>query len=321
MRLRPEPPPGTLARGPTKGTRMPKASNGSVEIEWDERGDPGAPAVLLIMGLGGQMTRWTDEFMGALVAHGLRPIRFDNRDVGLSTKFEGHGLPSLTAIGAAMMMGRTPATPYTLEEMAGDAVAVLDAAGVARAHVVGVSMGGMIAQLVAAGHPERVLTLTSIMSTTGNPALPRPTAEANAVLTSRPQGTDMATLVAHGVKAAQVIGSPGYPTDEAVLAERIRSDAERMHYPAGFQRQLAAIMANGDRRPRLTGIKAPTLVIHGTDDPLVPVEGGRDTAASIPGARLVEIEGMGHDLPSALIGRITDLIAEHARQATTAKAA
>jgi pimeloyl-ACP methyl ester carboxylesterase len=300
---------------------MARARNGQVEIEWDERGDPSAPAVLLIMGLGGQMTRWSEEFMAALVAHGLRPIRFDNRDVGLSTKFDGHGVPNLTAIGAAMMMGRTPTTPYTLEDIAADAVAVLEAAGVSRAHVVGVSMGGMIAQLVAAGHPERVLTLTSIMSTTGNPSLPRATTEANAVLLSRPQGSDMAALVAHGVKAAKVIGSPGYPTDDAVLAERIRADVERMHYPAGFQRQLAAIMANGDRRARLARIAVPTLVIHGADDPLVPVEAGRDTAASIPGARLVEIEGMGHDLPAALIGRITDLIAEHARQAAEAKAA
>jgi pimeloyl-ACP methyl ester carboxylesterase len=297
---------------------MAKADNHGVEIEWDERGDQNAPAVLLIMGLGGQMTRWTEEFMAALVAHGLRVLRFDNRDVGLSTKFEGHGSPDLTAIGAAMMMGRTPNTPYTLEDMAADAVAVLDAAGVGKAHVVGASMGGMIAQLVAAGHPERVLTLTSIMSSTGNPSLPRATAEANAVLMSRPQGSDMAALVAHGVKAAKVIGSPGFPTDDAVLAERIRADAERMHYPAGFARQLAAIWANGDRRPRLARITAPTLVIHGVDDPLVPAEGGRDTAASIPGAELVEIPGMGHDLPAALIPQITGLIAEHARRAKIA---
>ena len=295
---------------------MAKAIGNGVELEWDERGDRSHPAVLLIMGLGGQMTRWSEAFMAALVAHGLRAIRFDNRDVGLSTKFDSHGTPNLTAIGAQLMVGLKPETAYTLEHMAADAVAVLDAAGVARAHVVGASMGGMIAQLVAVEHPERVLTLTSIMSTTGNPALPRATAEANAVLMTRPAGSDMESLIAHGVKAAKVIGSPGYPTDDAVLAERIRSDAERMHHPAGFARQMAAIMGNGDRRPRLAGVTAPTLVIHGTDDPLVPVEGGRDTAASIPGARLEEIPGMGHDLPTALIPRITDLIAEHARRAT-----
>jgi pimeloyl-ACP methyl ester carboxylesterase len=153
------------------------------------------------------------------------------------------------------------------------------------------------------------------MSTTGNPALPRATAEANAVLMTRPQGGDVDSLVAHGVKSAKVIGSPGYPADDAVLAARIRADIERSHYPVGFARQMAAIWAGGDRRPRLKSITAPTLVIHGTDDPLVPVEGGRDTAASIPGARLEEIAGMGHDLPPALIRRIVGLIAEHAKGA------
>ncbi len=295
---------------------MPKANNDGVEIEWDERGDAADPAVLLIMGLGGQMTRWSEEFMAALVAHGFRTIRFDNRDVGLSTKFDAAGLPDLMKVGAAVMIGGKPDIAYTLEHMAADAVAVLDAAGVDRAHVVGASMGGMIAQLVATEHPERVLTLTSIMSSTGNPALPRATAEANAVLMTRPAGADMDSLIAHGVKSARVIGSPGYPTDEAILAGRIRSDAERSHYPPGFARQMAAIMGNGDRRPRLAKITAPTLVIHGADDPLVPVAAGRDTAASIPGARLEEIPGMGHDLPVALIGPITDLIAAHARQAT-----
>jgi pimeloyl-ACP methyl ester carboxylesterase len=295
---------------------MARASANGVEIEWDARGPDNAPAVLLIMGLGGQMTRWSDAFMDALVDHGLRAIRFDNRDVGLSTKFDGAGLPDLPAIGAAMLAGMTPAVAYTLEHMAADAVAVLDAAGVDRAHVVGASMGGMIAQLVATEHPERVLTLTSIMSSTGNPALPRATDAANAVLMTRPEGSDMDSLVAHGVKSAKVIGSPGYPTDEAVLAERVRADAERMHYPPGFARQFAAIMANGDRRSRLAGVRAPTLVIHGVDDPLVPVEGGRDTAASIPGATLMEVPGMGHDLPAALIGRITDAIAEHAKRAS-----
>ncbi|WP_375391015.1 alpha/beta fold hydrolase [uncultured Sphingomonas sp.] len=293
---------------------MPKATANGVEIEWDDRGDAADPAVLLIMGLGGQMTRWSEEFMAALVRHGFRAIRFDNRDVGLSTKFDSAGLPDLTAIGAQLLAGVKPDTAYTLEHMAADAVAVLDAAGVRRAHVVGASMGGMIAQLVATEHADRVLTLTSIMSSTGNPALPRATKEANDVLMSRPQGTDTESLVAHGLKSAKVIGSPGYPADDEVLADRIRADLQRMHYPPGFARQLAAIWANGDRRARLAGVTAPTLVIHGADDPLVPVEGGRDTARSIPGARLIEIPGMGHDLPAALIGRITDAIAEHARE-------
>ena len=291
---------------------MARAQANGIEIEWDERGPANGPAVLLIMGLGAQMTRWTEAFMAPLAERGFRVIRFDNRDVGLSTKLHDGGIPDLAKIGMAMATGGKPDVPYSLDDMAADAVALLDAVGIERAHIVGASMGGMIAQLVAANHPARVLSLTSIMSSTGNPALPRATAEANAVLMSRPAGGDLDSLVAHGVRAAKTIGSPGYPADETVLAERARADLERQNYPQGFARQLAAIWANGDRRPRLKGIAAPTLVIHGAADPLVPVEAGRDTAASIPGARMVEIEGMGHDLPEALIGQVTDLIADHA---------
>ena len=294
---------------------MAKAKANGIEIEWDAIGDEGAPAVLLIMGLGGQMTRWSDQFRGALAAEGFRVVRFDNRDVGLSSKIEGGPAPDLARIGMAMAMGQAPDVPYHLDDMAADAVGLLDALGIDRAHVVGASMGGMIAQLVAALHPERVLSLTSIMSSTGNPSLPRATAEANAVLMSRPGGTDLDSLVAHGVKSSKVIGSPGYPADEADIAARIRADLERQNYPAGFARQLAAIWANGDRRARLATIAAPTLVVHGADDPLVPVEAGRDTAAAIPGARLEEIAGMGHDLPQALVPTLVGLIAAHARAA------
>lgn len=291
---------------------MAQAQANGIGLEWDERGDPAGPAMLLIMGLGAQMTRWSEAFMAPLAARGFRVIRFDNRDVGLSAKLHDGGVPDLAKIGMAMATGGKPDVPYHLDDMAADAVALLDSIGIDRAHIVGASMGGMIAQLVAANHPERVLTLTSIMSSTGNPALPRSTAAANAVLMSRPAGTDIDSLVAHGVRSAKVVGSPGYPTDETVLAERARADLERMMYPQGFARQLAAIWANGDRRPKLKAITAPTLVIHGAADPLVPVEAGRDTAASIPGARLVEIAGMGHDLPEALIAQVTGLIADHA---------
>lgn len=294
---------------------MAQAQANGIEIEWDERGPADGPAILLIMGLGAQMTRWSEAFMAPLAARGFRVIRFDNRDVGLSSKLHDGGVPDLAKVGMVLATGSKPEVPYTLDDMAADAVALLDVIGVERAHIVGASMGGMIAQLVAANHPERVVTLTSIMSSTGNPALPRATAEANAVLMSRPAGTDIDSLVAHGVRSAKVVGSPGYPTDEAVLAERARADLERMMYPQGFARQLAAIWANGDRRPKLKGITARTLVIHGAADPLVPVEGGRDTAASIPGAKLVEIEGMGHDLPESLIPQVTGLIADHAEAA------
>ena len=294
---------------------MTTARANGIEIEWDERGPADGPAILLIMGLGAQMTRWSEAFMAPLAARGFRVIRFDNRDVGLSGKVHDGGIPDLAKVGMALATGQKPDVPYTLDDMAADAVALLDAIGIGKAHIVGASMGGMIAQLVAANHPDRVLTLTSIMSSTGNPALPRATAEANAVLMSRPQGTDLESLVAHGVKSAKVVGSPGYPTDDAVLAERARADLIRQTYPQGFARQLAAIWANGDRRPKLGGITAPTLVIHGAADPLVPVEGGRDTASSIPGARLVEIDGMGHDLPEPLIPQVTGVIADFAEAA------
>ncbi|MDB5696360.1 MAG: alpha/beta hydrolase, partial [Sphingomonas bacterium] len=197
---------------------MAKAQANGIEIEWEAVGDEAAPAVLLIMGLGGQLTRWSDDFMAALATQGFRAIRFDNRDVGLSTKFDAAGVPDLAKIGLQLMSGGKPEAPYSLDDMAADAVGLLDALGIDQAHVVGASMGGMIAQLVAATYPDRVLSLTSIMSTTGNPALPRATAEANAVLMTRPQGSDVDSLVAHGLTSAKVIGSPGFPADDVALA-------------------------------------------------------------------------------------------------------
>jgi pimeloyl-ACP methyl ester carboxylesterase len=198
--------------------------------------------------------------------------------------------------------------------MAGDAVAVLDAVGVERAHIVGASMGGMIAQLVAVEHPGRVLSLTSIMSTTGNSMLPPARPEAMAALTApiSPQAS-LAEVLERGKMVSKAIGSPGYPSDDARLSERIERDFKRSFHPTGPARQMAAIVADGDRRERLAGVKAPTLVIHGADDPLVPVEGGRDTAEAIPGARIKEIPGMGHDLPLELVDEIAGAIAEHAK--------
>lgn len=291
---------------------MPKAQANGIEIEWEAAGDADAPAILLVMGLGAQLTLWPDELVDGLARHGFRVIRYDNRDIGLSTKLDAAGVPDLAKLGLQLMTGGTPDAPYILSDMAADAVGLLDALGIGRAHVVGASMGGMIAQLVAATYPDRVLSLTSIMSSTGNPALPRATAEATAVLMTRPQGADIDALVAHGIRAAQVIGSPGYPADPALLEARVRANLARSFYPPGFARQMAAIMADGDRRERLRAITAPTLVIHGADDPLVPVAGGRDTAASIPGARLEVVPGMGHDLPTALVGRMVALIAGQA---------
>ncbi|MEO5495095.1 MAG: alpha/beta hydrolase [Sphingomonas sp.] len=293
-----------------------KAQANGIEIEYEDYGAKDAPPVLLIMGLGAQLTLWPMPMVEELVARGYRAIRYDNRDVGLSTKFHDAEAPAMTAIVAALMTGAKPDVPYLLADMSADAVGLLDALGIEKAHIMGASMGGMIAQMVAATYPDRVLSLTSIMSTTGNPMLPPASPEAMAVLTTRPTGTDEDAIVAHGVRAEKVIGSPGYPADEAELTERVRAGFRRMHYPPGFARQMAAIVGSGDRRGALSTITAPTMVIHGADDPLVPLAGGRDTAATIPGAKIVEIPGMGHNLPEPLIGPVLDAFEQVARPVT-----
>jgi len=256
---------------------MPRARNGAVEIEYETFGDPAHEAVLLINGLGSQMTRWPEPFCALLVAKGLYPIRFDNRDTGLSTWCEGQD--------------------YTVDDMAADGAAVLDAAGKAKAHIVGVSMGGMIAQLFAANYPARTLSLISIMSNTGNPNLPPPNV---ALLNTRPLDPAHPNFIADTVARAEAIGSPAYPWPPGALAARAKAEAERAFNPPGVQRQMAAVRASGDRREKLAMITAPAMVLHGEADPLVPVIGGRDTAANIPGAELRTIPGMGHDLPPAL---------------------
>ncbi|QDZ07071.1 alpha/beta fold hydrolase [Sphingomonas panacisoli] len=295
-----------------------KAQANGIELEYEDYGAKDAPPVLLIMGLGAQLTLWPMPMVDELVARGYRVIRYDNRDIGLSTKLDDEPAPAITAIVTALMMGSKPDVPYLLSDMADDAVGLLDALDIDKAHIMGASMGGMIAQMVAALYPTRVLSLTSIMSTTGNPSLPAATAEAMAVLTTRPDGSDEAAIVAHGIKIEKVIGSPGYPADETALTERVLRDFRRMYYPTGFARQMAAIVASGDRREALKGITAPTMVIHGADDPLVPLAGGRDTAATIPGAKIVEIAGMGHNLPEVLIGQVLDAFEEVAKAPATA---
>lgn len=289
-----------------------------ISITFEDKGAKDAPAILLVMGLGGQLTLWPDEFVDALVAHGFRVIRYDNRDVGLSTRFDAAGVPNLKwmFVKAALKLPVRPA--YRLADMAADGMALLDHLGIDRAHVVGVSMGGMIAQHIAARYPARVLSLTSVMSTTGNPRLPRAQKEAMQVLANRPMSGDPEDMIAYSVRAARVIGSPGYPAEEERLQRRVRGDFERGWYPQGVARQMAAIVADGDRRAMLNTVAAPTLVIHGEDDPLVPLAGGRDTAANIPGARLLTIPGMGHDLPLALVDTLADAIVGHARDGTVA---
>lgn len=293
---------------------MPQIAANGISLEYEAYGDPANPALLLIMGLGAQLTLWPIELVEALVARGYHVIRYDNRDIGLSTKFTDHGVPNIRKVALMRLLGLRPKLPYRLTDMAADAVGLLDALGIDRAHMVGASMGGMIAQLVAATYPDRTLSLTSIMSTSGNRRLPPPRPEAfKALTTPPPPNATLEQMIPHVMRIARAIGSPAYPAPEDRLIERITRDFHRSFHPTGSARQLAAIVDDGCRRKRLKTITAPTLVIHGSDDPLVRIEGGRDTAAHIPGARLHEIPGMGHDLPLELVDEVADAIAGVAR--------
>jgi proline iminopeptidase len=292
---------------------MPSLNANGIRIAFDTAGDPKAAPLLLIAGLGLQLTSWPDEFVEGLVDLGFYVIRFDNRDAGLSTKFEQAGTPSLGFAWLKSVLRLPIHPPYRLEDMADDAVGVLSALGIARAHVVGVSMGGMVAQLMAAKFPSRVLSLTSMMSSSGRRGLPGPTRAVRQAMLRRPNGpADIEGAIDHGVKLLQTIASPAYPTPEKQLRRRVARALRRNFCPGGSIRQVLAVMASGDRTPQLRTIVAPTLVIHGAADPMVPLACGVDTAQAIPGARLEVIEGMGHDLPSQLLERLTSLIDAHA---------
>jgi pimeloyl-ACP methyl ester carboxylesterase len=294
--------------------------NTGIEIFYEDTaplgGDPNAEVILLVMGLGAQMTLWPDELVAALVGDGFRVIRYDNRDIGLSQKFEGARAPSLPVQVLRKKIGFPAKVPYTLKDMADDGIGLLDALGIARAHVVGASMGGMIAQLMAVHHAERLASLTSIMSTTGNGKLPQAEKHAMEALIAPLKGMDEDSLIAHGLNIARNIGSPEsdeFPFDEQAQRARVLANMRRSVYPAGLPRQLAAIIDDGCRRARLARVTTPTLVLHGEADPLVKREAGEDTAQHISGARLVTIPGWGHDLPLPLIPRIASEIAGHAR--------
>jgi pimeloyl-ACP methyl ester carboxylesterase len=281
-----------------------------IELAYEAFGDPTDRTVLLIMGLGVQMLGWDAEFCELLAGRGFCVVRFDNRDVGRSTKIEGGRRPDLMAA----VTGDLKSASYTLDEMADDSAGLLDHLGVEAAHVVGASQGGMIAQTLASRHPGRVLSLVSIMSSTGNRAVGQPHPEAfAALLTSPPPDRDgYAEFV---VRVFRTIGSPGFEADEAKLRERAQASFDRGYYPEGTARQLVAILASGDRTEALRRLDVPTLVIHGTDDALIDVSGGKATAEAIPGAELELIEGMGHDLPGELWPRFVDLIAANAERA------
>jgi proline iminopeptidase len=290
---------------------MPSLNANGIRIAFDTAGDPKAVPLLLISGLGLQLTAWPDEFVEGLVELGFYVIRYDNRDVGLSTKFEQAGTPNLALAWLKSLVRWPIRPPYTLEDMADDAVGVLSALGVARAHVVGVAMGGMIGQVMAAKCPLRVLSLTSIMSSSGRRGLPGPAPEVKRAMLPRPAG-DADAMIEHGVRLLQAIGSPTYPTPEKQLRRRVARALRRNCCPGGVVRQALAVAASGDRTPQLRTIVAPTLVIHGAADPLVPLACGEDTAQAIPNARLETIAGMGHDLPTQLLERLLALIDAHA---------
>jgi pimeloyl-ACP methyl ester carboxylesterase len=287
--------------------------NTNIEIFYEDHGEPAAEVILLVMGLGAQLTLWPDEFVDALVGEGYRVIRYDNRDIGLSQKMEGERAPSLPTQVLRKKFGWPARVPYTLTDMAHDGIGLLDALNITSAHVVGASMGGMIAQLMAVHHGTRLLSLTSIMSTTGNGRLPQAEKQAMDALIAPLKAMDEETLVAHGLNVARNIGSPGFPFDPEVQRERVLKNVRRSVYPLGLPRQLAAIIDDGCRRSRLADVRVPTLVLHGEDDPLVKLAAGEDTAASIPGARLVTIPGWGHDIPLPLVSRVADEIVAHAR--------
>lgn len=288
-------------------------SNG-LELEYDSFGDRGDRPLLLVMGLGAQMIAWEEDLCRTLADHGHWVVRFDNRDVGLSTKLDAAGVPNVFELMRKVAAGERPQVPYTLDDMADDSVGLLDALGLESAHVCGASMGGMIAQTVAIRHPGRMRSLTSIMSTTGDRSLPPAKPEAMAVLLSPPPATREQAIEQH-LKAARAIGSPGFPFDAARARARAARIYDRSAYPAGVARQLAAVLAHGSRKSALGALRMPALVIHGDADPLVPVEGGRDTAASIPGAELLEVAGMGHDLPPQVWPRLVAAISAHTERA------
>jgi pimeloyl-ACP methyl ester carboxylesterase len=288
------------------------ANSITLEVEDSHPGSGNArPAVLLIMGLGMQLIAWPPAFVDGLVEAGFRVVRFDNRDIGLSQKFDQLGKPNLLWEAFKYRMGWRIKAPYTLEDMARDALGVLDALGIDRAHGVGVSMGGMIAQRLALMAPQRLLSLASVMSTSGARGLPDADAKVTRALLSRPRGSSFAAQVDHAVRLFKIIGSPGFPTDEAELRERVTLAMTRSNHPPGFMRQIVASVADSGRADLLSRLTVPTLVVHGRADPLVPFACGEDTARRIPGARLVGIDGMGHDLAPGVASRLLDLLLTH----------
>ena len=275
---------------------MPNVKANGIQIEYDTIGNPSSPPLLLIMGLGGQLIHWDEGFCRQLADKGLFVIRYDNRDTGLSTRFEAAGLPNMSELLNAHLQGQPVAAPYTLDDMAADAAELLEALNIRKAHICGSSMGGMIAQTLAIRHPQRLLSLISIYSTTGDPDLPQPQPEAMEALLT-PQPVERRAYINFNVKTMQAIAGSGFEFDEQFIRNISARTYDRGFYPQGVGRQMMAVMAQENRKSALASVTVPTLVVHGTADPLVPAAHGKDTADAIPGAQLLLVEGLGHDLP------------------------
>jgi pimeloyl-ACP methyl ester carboxylesterase len=283
---------------------MPSVEANGIEIEYEITGPAAGPPLVIIQGYTSQMTSWPDEYHEALAAAGLRVIRFDNRDIGLGHKHHGV-IPDMRAIAEAMKVGKAPPVPYTLNDMADDVAALLDALSISSAHISGASMGGMIAQLVAIRHPEKTRSLISLMSTTSDPSLPRSDPAAQEALMAKPPAEDKDSVADHATKTRRVIGSPGYPEDQAKVRARFAMNYDRSYYPEGGIRQWAAIMATPPRTEQLKKLNVRALVLHGDADILIKPEAGRHTAACIKGAELKIVKGWGHNMPIAAVPDIT----------------
>lgn len=288
---------------------MARVKANGIEIEYEAAGAIGGPTLLLVMGLGAQMTIWPEAFFHGLAKRGFYVIRYDNRDTGLSSGFDSWGKADIPAAIGKLIGGQKVEAPYLLKDMADDATGLLDALGIDRAHMVGASMGGMIVQIVAAEYAARTRSMVSIMSTSGRPGLPQGKPEALAMLSAQPEGPARDQLVAHGMKLRRTIGSPGYPAADAELRAFVEKNVDRRWWPEGSARQYLSVIASGDRVEMLKKIKVPTLVLHGEDDPLLPVACGRDVAALVPGAEISTYPGWGHDVPAPMIPTLIDRIA------------
>jgi pimeloyl-ACP methyl ester carboxylesterase len=299
-------------------SQVQKIRVNGITIAYEQMGDRKNEVVLLIAGTGQQLIDWPPDFCQALIKKGYQVIRFDNRDAGLSTRFDAYGEPHWTAIFDSLGRGKTPVLPYTADDMAKDAVGLITALGIKKAHLVGISGGAIIAQIIAAQYPNNCLSLVSFMGTTGNPQLPQMKPEIQALLLSGPVPAidDTAAIINKQLKIYKALGSPAYPVNETTLTSLIYADIRRSYDPAAMNRQGVAVLVAGDRRTEINRIKIPTIIIHGENDPIVPVEAGRDLAANIPGAGLIIFPGMGHDMPSALIPAFVDAVVKVAQKSS-----